>query len=306
MFDVFSDPQMRHAALVHLPVALAMLGLIPAALSLCTKLGRAPVVVTLSIYVLLIAAAWGGVLSGEPAEGRVGSPPQTIREQIHEHEEAAEKIWYFALAASVLCLGGLAKAPRFAKISKVATLLAAVGGAGWTSYAAHLGGSLVYDFGVGTPNPVTIDDIQGSEGTDPQQHITLADPRGEFFVTAVYPLLYDRCMGCHTVGDRPDADLDLSTPAGLLAGGESGPAIVPGDPVASLLFQTITGEHPDIRMPEGDDPLEESDIEILREWIAQGAVWAERPAAPPAEDQAAPEGPSPQPLSGPSAAPPAD
>ncbi len=300
MLDVFSDPQMRHAALVHLPVALAMLGLIPAALSLIAKLGRTPVVVTLSVYVLLIAAAWGGVLSGESAESRVGALPHTVSEQIHEHEEAAEKIWYFALAASVLCLGGLAKSPRFAKISKVATLLAAAGGAGWTAYSSHLGGSLVYDFGVGTPNPVTIDDI------DPQQRITLADPRAEYFISTVYPLLYDRCMACHTVGDRPDADLDLSTPAGLLAGGESGPAIVPGDPDASLLFQTVTGDHPDIFMPEGDDPLKADELEVLRQWIAQGAVWAEKPAAAPAQDdQDAPQEPSPQPLSGPSAAPPA-
>ncbi len=267
--DVLTDPQMRHAVLIHLPIALAILGLIPAALSFFTKLGKAPVIVTIALYLLLIATAWGGVLSGESAEDQIGAPPYIVRMQVHDHEEAAEKIWYFALAATILGLGGLIKAPKVALTAKSLTLLAGVGAAGVTGYAAHLGGSLVYDYGIGTPNPLT---TAALEERPPEM---LADPRATFFLSDVRPILVDSCMGCHTRDDKPDAQLDLSTPAGVLAGSEYGPVIVPGDPAASTLYTTVSGEHPDFKMPAMGDDLTAEQIAAIHKWITDGAVWAE-------------------------------
>ncbi len=282
IFEAASDPQMRHAAIVHLPIALAMLGLLPAALSLVPRLRLGATITTIIVYALLIAFAWAGVITGEAAEGATGALPYTVAEQVHEHEEAAEKIWYFALAVTLLAAGSITKKQNLAAVSRGLMLMAALAGACWTVHAAHLGGSLVYDFGVGTPKPMTIDDLE------PLERITLADPRDEFFVSTVYPILDASCIGCHTVGNLPDADLDLSTPAGLLAGGESGPVIVPGNAQASLFYQSVTHELPHLKMPKRDQKLPDDEIEALRRWINDGAVWAE-----PQEAMPEPEAPSP-------------
>src|SRR5215469_13492036 len=58
------------------------------------------------------------------------------------------------------------------------------------------------------------------------------------FQDDVRPLLQAKCVRCH--GEKPrKAGLDLSTPAGILKGGESGPAAVPGKADGSPLFEKV-------------------------------------------------------------------
>ena len=59
-----------------------------------------------------------------------------------------------------------------------------------------------------------------------------------FFESAVRPILVERCHGCHGSA-KAKAGLRLDSRAGVLAGGESGPAIVPGAPRESLLIDAI-------------------------------------------------------------------
>ena len=74
------------------------------------------------------------------------------------------------------------------------------------------------------------------------------------------------CFECHGV-EHKEAELDLRTVESILAGGESGPAIVPGKPDESILFEMIHDEQmpPEGKMPGVDD------IERVRQWIASGA-----------------------------------
>ena len=74
------------------------------------------------------------------------------------------------------------------------------------------------------------------------------------------------CFECHGVKNK-EAELDLRTVESILAGGESGPAIVPGKPDESILFEMIHDEQmpPEGKMPGTDD------IERVRQWIASGA-----------------------------------
>ncbi|HEX5102487.1 MAG TPA: DUF1549 domain-containing protein, partial [Pirellulaceae bacterium] len=86
------------------------------------------------------------------------------------------------------------------------------------------------------------------------------------------PILVAHCLDCHQPNKR-SGELDLSTRAGLLAGGEQGPAITPGKPAASLLVERISaGEMPPPDAKESH-PLDKSQIEALRAWIAAGATW---------------------------------
>ncbi|TAJ21427.1 MAG: DUF1549 domain-containing protein, partial [Planctomycetota bacterium] len=85
----------------------------------------------------------------------------------------------------------------------------------------------------------------------------------------------------------------ISGRAALLAGGDSGAAIVPGDPGASLLVRAVRYEHPDLQMPP-KERLSAREIDALVEWIAAGAEWpadaAHVPTAP--ESSAAPADPA--------------
>ncbi len=94
------------------------------------------------------------------------------------------------------------------------------------------------------------------------------------FETAVRPVLQARCVRCHGMKVRK-ADLDLSTPAGIGKGGESGPVIVPGKPGNSSLYEKVHGG----AMPPGKkDKLSSSEILAIRNWIAAGARFETAPA----------------------------
>jgi hypothetical protein len=90
------------------------------------------------------------------------------------------------------------------------------------------------------------------------------------FGREVEPLLLARCGSCHT-GEKPQAGLSIHTHAGLLKGGQSGPAIVSGDSRQSLLIQRVTGFKAPV-MPFGAEPLSDREIDLLRAWIDQGAA----------------------------------
>ncbi|WP_145944019.1 PSD1 and planctomycete cytochrome C domain-containing protein [Fuerstiella marisgermanici] len=91
-----------------------------------------------------------------------------------------------------------------------------------------------------------------------------------FVQTKVLPLLEARCFECHKAGKEPKGGLVLSGRKAMLAGGESGPAIVPGKPDESLLMEAIRYESfempPRSRMPK-------EEVAILEKWIADGAPW---------------------------------
>ena len=94
------------------------------------------------------------------------------------------------------------------------------------------------------------------------------------FEREVAPVLLSRCVECHHAGE-PSGGLDLTTREGLLAGGESGTVVEPGDAEGSyLLARVVDGEMPP---PEQGKPrpLGASEADRLRRWIEAGASWPE-------------------------------
>jgi hypothetical protein len=76
------------------------------------------------------------------------------------------------------------------------------------------------------------------------------------------------CTNCH----GGSGGLSVATVAALLAGGNSGPAVVPGDGSGSILIQKLLPA-PSFgsRMPRGGPFLPDSSIALIRTWIDQGA-----------------------------------
>jgi hypothetical protein len=89
----------------------------------------------------------------------------------------------------------------------------------------------------------------------------------------VLPILQMRCVTCHGK-TRREGDLDLRTIASRLTGGRSGPALVPGDPKASMMFRrVVSGEMPPPHMLFENNVKSPTDAEVetLRQWVASGA-----------------------------------
>jgi hypothetical protein len=57
----------------------------------------------------------------------------------------------------------------------------------------------------------------------------------------------------------------------LIAGGRTGPGVVPGEPGKGWLMHTITLAEGRYKMPPGPVPIPPEDISMIREWIRQGA-----------------------------------
>ncbi len=119
-----------------------------------------------------------------------------------------------------------------------------------------------------------------------------AQERTVDFSREVRPILSQNCFTCHgSADDRRRRDLRLDTPEGFFADRPEfgGPVVVAGSPDESLLFQRITNEAEQDRMPRNREALADEEIETIRLWIEQGAErnshWAfvapERPALPP-------------------------
>lgn len=95
------------------------------------------------------------------------------------------------------------------------------------------------------------------------------------FVRKVGPLLAEKCQACHgaRAQDRK-AGLDLSGREGALRGGESGPALVPGNTDESLLLDAVGREGLVAPMPpKENDRLTAEQVGWLRQWIEAGAPW---------------------------------
>jgi mono/diheme cytochrome c family protein len=95
----------------------------------------------------------------------------------------------------------------------------------------------------------------------------------EFFEKSVRPVLAENCVNCHGP-DKQRAKLRLDSRAALLAGGESGPAVVPGKPEASLLIKAVHYDDDGPQMPP-KRKLTGEQIAALTVWVRDGAVWPE-------------------------------
>ena len=94
----------------------------------------------------------------------------------------------------------------------------------------------------------------------------------EFFEKKVRPILVDNCYNCHSANTNAKGGLRVDDRNGLLQGGNSGPAVVPGHPEDSLLLKAVDGSDEDRKMPPKKTLSAEQTADLKR-WIAEGAVW---------------------------------
>ena len=97
-----------------------------------------------------------------------------------------------------------------------------------------------------------------------------ADPEQvSFFEKEVRPLLAENCFKCHGEA-KQKGGLRLDSLAAMVQGGDSGPAVVPGDIDESLLVEAVN--YVGLEMPPGGK-LGDTQRAVLTRWIAMGAPW---------------------------------
>lgn len=97
--------------------------------------------------------------------------------------------------------------------------------------------------------------------------------QARFFEREVRPVLVENCFSCH--GEKKQrGGLRLTTREAVLAGGDSGPAVVPGNPEESLLVEAI--RHGSLKMPP-KGKLSGPQVAALEQWVKMGAPWPGEP-----------------------------
>ena len=115
----------------------------------------------------------------------------------------------------------------------------------------------------------------------------------EFFEKKIRPLLADHCLKCHGTPPANGGSKSLgggfkvTSRAKLLKGGESGPALVPGEPDKSLLVKAVEYTEEGLKMPP-KGKLSDQQIADLTKWVKSGAAWPNDTAT---TNPAAPAGP---------------
>lgn len=123
----------------------------------------------------------------------------------------------------------------------------------------------------------------GAEPSQPTPQEARIDPDATLsFEKQVRPILKTYCLDCHGAREETEGKLDLRLRRWIARGGESGPAIVPGQADASLLVRRVrAGE-----MPPGEKKVPVAEQEVLARWVAAGApsLRAEPESLPPGID----------------------
>lgn len=107
----------------------------------------------------------------------------------------------------------------------------------------------------------------------------------ELFARQVQPIFKKACLGCHGEGDALESNFDMRSREKLIAGGDLGEAIAPGDAAASPLYEAVTWEG-DLQMPPQErNRLTATEIAAIRDWINAGAPWPTAPAVAAASEK---------------------
>ena len=296
---VFDSAHALHAASVHMPLSVGLLGLPLAIVAfLAPKRWPGGRLFGSAFFLLTCLAAATAAYTGQRAASElVALANKDIETVVAQHRLLGFSAAALALVASVLLAvshrrarsGGRAPA-GFATLSALALAVVLL-------YAGSSGGRLVYGWGIGTPAaradgtsgatvivggkpaaampviPPAMASVAAPADATYTPNVLPIDPAQAasiVFTKDVAPLLERHCLKCHG-GQNAEAGLDLSTHAGILEGGDyAGPAVVPGAPDNSPMVLHIRGVYLP-KMPKGAAELTESELHAIRVWIAAGA-----------------------------------
>jgi mono/diheme cytochrome c family protein len=111
------------------------------------------------------------------------------------------------------------------------------------------------------------------------------------FTKDIVPILQQQCIKCHGP-EKQKGKLRLDSRDAALKGGKAGPAFVVNDAAKSeMVRRIILPKTDDDFMPSEGEPLSKAQVDLVKDWINQGAVWPETAIAKESTKPSAPPGP---------------
>ena len=161
---------------------------------------------------------------------------------------------------------------------------------------------------IATPQASAADAQAQSPATPPppsaaaQSSASTAKERPVDFDREIRPILSDNCFACHGPDEQArQAKLRLDTKEGMFADRGGYQVIVAGKSAASKLYLRVSSKDAGFRMPPvySNRSLTPQQVELIRQWIDQGAQWRvhwafvppNRPATPQVKGQSWPRNP---------------
>ncbi|MBL9132354.1 MAG: hypothetical protein JNG86_14210, partial [Verrucomicrobiaceae bacterium] len=126
----------------------------------------------------------------------------------------------------------------------------------------------------GPPTPAPAPAVPPSTPTNQTPSGAKSGPTAsaDFFNQKILPVLQQKCFNCHQTGRKMKGGLAVDSHAALIAGGDSGPSLVPGDATKSLLYVSMTYADDDLQMPPRER-LSASVLADFKKWIEMGAPF---------------------------------
>lgn len=113
----------------------------------------------------------------------------------------------------------------------------------------------------------------GTGGATPAMTVQMATGKETVsFAREIAAVIAERCTGCHG-NQNPRNNLNLTSMANLIRGGDRGEPVLPGKPADSLLVKKLKGTADGARMPQRGPPLDDAVIAKIEKWIEEGAKF---------------------------------
>ncbi|MCX5759118.1 MAG: hypothetical protein NTU83_11535 [Candidatus Hydrogenedentes bacterium] len=158
MLGGLDNPHIIHALAVHVPVAMAMLGVLLALMCAVTQMKNVPLRrLAIGWYAFMAVVSFATVLTGERTLDKIPSTVAVdVRDAIGLHETLAENVWVLAAITTLVAIFCGARRDTVRSTFTVLMVLASLVTAIWIGVAAWYGTTLVYRDGVGVPKPPAV------------------------------------------------------------------------------------------------------------------------------------------------------
>lgn len=152
------NPHIIHALAAHVPVAMAVLGVLLAVLCAATQMKNVPLRrLAIGWYALMAVISFATLLTGERTLLKIPSSiAADVRDTIGTHEMIAQNVWIFAVVTALVAIFCGAKRDGVRSTFTILTIIASLVTAAWVGAAAWYGTTLVYRDGVGQPKPPAV------------------------------------------------------------------------------------------------------------------------------------------------------
>lgn len=264
-----------HPGVVHFPIALLAVAALLEVLQILRK-RKEPAGGTKALAYLSAATAVPAALFGFMLADHEGAEGSTV--DLHKWLGVASTV------VAIIAAGCAWKAGPACAGSLLGLRVSVILGAGLVLGAGYMGGELVGGEGhLLKPLKALLGMSKASAEevkteTPPAAPPTAPGGDRVDFTKEIAPIIRDMCFKCHG-GEKVKGKLKLSTKKDALEiGGESGKAIIPGKPTISKLYTSLVAAPDDeaLMPPEKEKARpSKAQIERVRLWIEQGAVWPE-------------------------------